>query len=543
MATPPRTGPVMLVVMDGWGLRKETAHNAVHLAKKPHYERLIQQYPFTQLITCGTDVGLPQGTMGNSEVGHLNIGAGRVVWQELMRISNAISDLSFFKNPAFLSAIEHAKRHNSRLHLFGLISGAFVHSCEEHYFALARLARQSGLARERVVWHLFTDGRDTPPRSAMTWVANLQRVLDLYDSGVVGTVIGRYYAMDRDKRWDRVRLAYEAMVSGKAEFTAENALAAVVAAHARADRNPSENKTPAETDEFIRPTVILGRDGLPQGLIRDHDALISFNHRSDRPREIIRTLLEPDFEAQTKNDPTLGFTRQDRPKGLCLVTLTDYRAGFDVPVAFDSKELEGTIAHAVSAAGLKQYHSAETEKYPHVTFFLNGGHEVPCPGEERFMANSPKVATYDLQPEMSAPEVTKQACAAIRSGKYAFCVVNYANGDMVGHSGVEAAAIKAIEAVDTGVGEIVKAVLDMQGDMILTADHGNAEQMWDDVAHCPHTAHTTNPVPCILVSERYKHAKLLDGGRLADLAPTLLYLLGLPVTKEMDGRNLLTAHH
>jgi len=541
MATPPRTGPVMLVVMDGWGLRKETAHNAVHLAKKPNYDRLVKQYPFTQLITCGTDVGLPKGTMGNSEVGHLNIGAGRVVWQEVMRISNAIADLSFFKNAAFISAIEHAKLHHSRLHLFGLISGAFVHSCEEHYFALLRMARQYGLTRERVVLHLFTDGRDTPPRSAVTWIGDVQRKLDLYDTGVVGTVIGRYYAMDRDKRWDRVKLAYDAMVFGKAEFTAASALEAVNAAHARADRHPPNDKTPAEADEFIRPTVVLGADGQPQGLIRDNDALISFNHRSDRPREIIRALLETDFEEKTKKDPTPGFTRQSRPQGLYLVTMSDYRAGFNVPVAFDSKELAGTIAAAVSAAGLKQYHTAETEKYPHVTFFFNGGREAPFPGEERYMANSPKVATYDLQPEMTAPEVTKKACEAIRSGKYAFFVLNYANGDMVGHTGVEAAAIKAIEAVDAGVGEIVKAILDMHGDVILTADHGNAEQMWDDVAHCPHTAHTTNPVPCILVSERFKHAKLLDGGRLADLAPTLMFMLGLPVTKEMDGRNLIQA--
>ncbi|MCW8132624.1 MAG: 2,3-bisphosphoglycerate-independent phosphoglycerate mutase [Planctomycetota bacterium] len=541
MATPPRKGPVMLVVMDGIGLRKETAHNAFHLAQKPHYDQLTREFPFTEIITCGTDVGLPKGTMGNSEVGHLNIGAGRVVWQELMRIGNAIADLSFYHNPAFVAAIEHAKKHNSRLHLFGLISGAFVHSCEEHYFALVRMARQHGLTRDRVVLHVFTDGRDTPPRSAPEFVGNLQSRLDLYDTGVVGTVIGRYYAMDRDKRWSRVKLAYEAMVNGACEYTAASAEAAISAAHKRADAHPKDAKTPAEADEFIRPTAILGADGKPQGLIRDNDALISFNHRSDRPREIIRALIEEDFETKTAKDPDPGFVRSNRPKNLFMATMTDYRAGFDVAVAFDSKELSGTIAEAVSAAGLKQFHIAETEKYPHVTFFFNGGREAPFPGEERYMAASPKVATYDLKPEMSAEEVTQHAVEAIRSKKFDFLVLNFANGDMVGHTGVEAAAVKAVETVDKSVGEIVKAIRETGGDVLITADHGNCEQMWDDEANCPHTAHTTNNVPCFLVSERFKHAKLRSGGRLGDLAPTLMFLLGLPPSKEMEGRNLIEA--
>ena len=282
-ALPPRKGPVMLVVMDGIGLRENADQNAVAMAKKPNYDRLTKEYPFSQLLTSGTDVGLPKDTFGNSEVGHLNLGAGRVVWQELMRINNAIADLSFYQNPTFLAAIAHAKKNNSRLHLFGLISGAFVHSCEEHYFALIRTARLHGLTRDRVVFHVFTDGRDTPPQSGIIWVSDLQRKLDLYDTGVVGTVIGRYYAMDRDKRWSRVKLAYEAMTEGKAEYTAKSAIEAVRNAYERGAKHSKDDKTPAENDEFIRPTVILGDDGKPQGLIKDGYAVVSFNHRSDRP--------------------------------------------------------------------------------------------------------------------------------------------------------------------------------------------------------------------------------------------------------------------
>ena len=538
-ALPKRQGPVMLVVMDGWGLRPETAHNAVHLARKPNYDRLVREYPFTTLATSGTDVGLPKGTMGNSEVGHLNLGAGRVVWQELLRIGNAIADLSFFQNPALLRAMAHARKNQTRLHLFGLISGALVHSCDEHYFALLRMARQQGLTRDRVVVHAFTDGRDTSPRSAAIWVADLQRKLDLYDTGVIGTVCGRYYAMDRDKRWSRVKLAYDALVHGRAEYTAKSAAEAIAAAHARAAKHPQTLKYPAETDEFLRPTVIVGDDGQPLGKIRSGDALISFNHRSDRPRELIRALLEADFEARTQGDQEPGFPRGERPAPLELVTLTDYRAGFDVPVAFESGELRGTLAEAVSRAGLRQYHSAETEKYPHVTFFFNGGREAPFEGEERYMAPSPKVATYDLQPEMSAAEVTEQACAAIRSKRFDFLVLNFANGDMVGHTGVEAAAVRAVEVVDASIGAVAAAILEVGGEVLITADHGNCETMWDDANHCPHTSHTTNPVPCFLVSTRCKGTQLRPGGRLADLAPTLLFLLGLPPPKEMEGRNLI----
>ncbi len=538
MSAEERKGPVMLVVMDGWGLREEKEYNAVRLARTPRFDRLSADYPYTSVITCGTDVGLPKGVMGNSEVGHLNIGAGRVVWQELMRINNAIADLSFFDNPALLGAIRHAKQRGTRLHLFGLVSTAFVHSCEEHLFALVRMAAQNGLKRDRLAIHVFTDGRDTSPHSGAAAVADLQRKLDLYDSGVVATVIGRYYAMDRDKRWNRVRLAYEAMVRGEAEYTARDAVEAVQAAYRRAKDHDSKTGHPAESDEFIRPTVIVGGDGQPLARIADGDAVISFNHRSDRPREILRTLIEDDFEEKTKNDSDSGFERRDRPR-VYAVTMTDYRAGFDCPIAFDSSPLEGTIGEAVSRAGLRQYHTAETEKYPHVTFFVNGGREKPFPGEDRFMADSPKVDTYDQQPGMSAPQVTEKALAAIRSGKYDFLVLNYANCDMVGHTGSLEAAIQAVETVDDAVGQISDAILEMDGAVLITADHGNCEQMWDEASNGPHTAHTTNPVPCVLVSRRHRGSKLRPGGRLADLAPTLMSLLGLPPTEEMNGVNLI----
>jgi 2,3-bisphosphoglycerate-independent phosphoglycerate mutase len=533
-----KTAPVMLVVMDGWGISRETEYNAVAQAETPVFDRLSREYPYTELSTSGTDVGLPRGTMGNSEVGHLNIGAGRVVWQDLMRINNSIADRSFFKNPALLSAFEHVWKHGTRLHLFGLVSTAFVHSCEEHYFALIRMARQHGLTGDRVVFHVFTDGRDTPPRSGAAAVADLQRKLDLYDGGVVGTVIGRYYAMDRDKRWKRVELAYNAIVNGEAEFRASSAVEAVLQAYKRADTHSADARYPAETDEFIRPTLIVDRNDTPQGLISDNDAVISFNHRSDRPREIIRTMIERDFETATASDLHSSFVRRNRPD-IFLVTMTDYRAGFDCPIAFDSEALKGTIGQALSEGGLAQYHTAETEKYPHVTFFLNGGQEEPFPGEVRFMANSPQVATYDLQPEMSAEEVTEQAVEAIKSGQFSFFVLNYANGDMVGHTGDLKAAVRAVETVDSGVGRLCEAILAQGGHVIVTADHGNCEQMWDWVTDGPHTAHTTNPVPCILVSDVLRGASLRDGGRLADLAPTLMELLGLSPTVEMDGVSLI----
>ncbi len=515
--TAKRQGPVMLVVMDGWGLCEKKEHNAVKLAKTPNYDRLSAAYPRSTLITCGTDVGLPKGTMGNSEVGHLNLGAGRIVWQDLMEVAQAVADGSFDQNPAILSAIEHVKKTGARLHLFGLISAARVHSLDEAYFALIRLCARHELRKDRVAIHAFTDGRDTPPKSGEQFLAELQLKLDLYDTGVFATVIGRYYAMDRDKRWERVEQAWKAMVDGVSAFTAKSAQEAIRAAYAR-----------EETDEFVKATIITGADGKPLATIQDGDALISFNHRSDRPRELCDVLLKRDFN---------GFARKHQPK-IKLVTMTDYRAEFDAPIAFPSKVLEGGLGEIAAAAGLAQLRMAETEKYPHVTFFFSGGREKVFEKEERIMAPSPKVATYDLQPEMSAPELTAKAVAAIQSKKFDLIILNFANGDMVGHTGVESAAIKAVETVDQCVGEIVAAIQSVNGEVLITADHGNAEEMWDYANNCPHTAHTTNPVPVYLVSERYKNAKL-QSGRLADVAPTLAFLLGIKTSPQMTGKNLI----
>ncbi|MCY3017773.1 MAG: 2,3-bisphosphoglycerate-independent phosphoglycerate mutase [Planctomycetota bacterium] len=514
---PARRGPVMLVVMDGWGVRAEPTHNAIKLAKTPVYDALSTQYPYTTLGACGTDVGLPKGTMGNSEVGHLNLGAGRIVWQDLMEIVQAVADGSFYENSVILEAIKHVKEHGTRLHLFGLISSAWVHSVDEVYFALVRLCAKQELRRDRVAFHVLTDGRDTAPKSAEQWVGELQRKLDLYDTGVIATVGGRYFAMDRDKRWERVEKGWKAIVDSIGEFTAPDALTAIQNAYAR-----------GEPDEFIKPTVIVNAAGKPLAPIQDGDAVLSFNHRSDRPRELCHALLDEDFT---------GFTRQRKPL-VYLVTLTDYRAGFDTPVAFPSTAVTNTLGEAVSRRGLKQLRIAETEKYPHVTFFFSGGREQPFDGEDRIMVPSPKVPTYDLQPEMSAPEVARKAAEAIRSKKYDFLALNFANCDMVGHTGVEKAAIAAVETVDRCVGEVVAAIKDVNGEVIVTADHGNAEIMWDDANNCPHTAHSLNPVPCVLVSERFQKTKLRRG-RLADMAPTLAFLLGIEKTAEMKGENLL----
>lgn len=511
--------PVMLIVMDGWGYREEQEHNAVALAATPNFDRLWNTYPHGLIRTDGLCVGLPTGTMGNSEVGHLNLGAGRVVWQDVMTTAVAVMDGSFFENEALLGAVEHVKKTGGRLHLYGLVSSALIHSCEEVYFALIRLCCRHGLTGERTVFHVFTDGRDTAPRSGEIWAADLQRKLDLYGTGVVGVVSGRYYAMDRDKRWERVEKAWKALVDGEAEHTARSALEAIRAAYER-----------GETDEFITPTLILDDDGKPRGTLRDGDALISFNHRSDRPRELIQAFLAEDFS---------GFERKRRPN-VHLTTMTDYRAGFPVPVAFPSKPVEGSLGELLSAAGKTQLRVAETEKYAHVTFFFSGGREKSWPGEERLLVPSPQVATYDKQPEMSAPELTRQVVERLESRKYDLLVLNYANGDMVGHTGVEEAAIKGVEAVDAGLGAVVETALSLEGSVLITADHGNAEEMWDYGRKCPHTAHTTNPVPVILADEKRKHARLRGGGGLPDVSPTLCKLLGVKSSPGMTGKSLIS---
>jgi 2,3-bisphosphoglycerate-independent phosphoglycerate mutase len=508
----------MLLIMDGWGVRSESAHNAVKIAKTPVTSALEKEYPFASLLCSGTDVGLPKGVMGNSEVGHQNLGAGRVVWQDLMEIAQAVADGSFTENPVLLEAIRLAKERGTRVHMFGLVSSALVHSVDETYIALVRLCAKHELRRDRVAIHVLTDGRDTAPKSAEQWVGELQRKLDLYDTGVIATLGGRYFAMDRDKRWERVEKGWRAIVDGVGEFTAPDGLTAIANGYAR-----------GENDEFIKPTVIVDGAGKPLATIQDGDVVISFNHRGDRPREMCQALLEEKFT---------GFKRQRQPK-VHLVTLTDYSAGFNAPIAFASKNVEGTLGEAVAKAGLRQLRIAETEKYAHVTFFFSGRREQPFENETRILVPSPKVATYDLQPEMSAPEVCRRACEEICGRKQDFIVLNFANGDMVGHTGIEAAAVKAVETVDACVGRIVQALKEAGGEMLLTADHGNCEIMWDDANNCPHTAHSLNPVPLYLVSERFKTAKLRSG-RLADVAPTLAHMLGIPRTPEMKGENLIT---
>jgi 2,3-bisphosphoglycerate-independent phosphoglycerate mutase len=512
-----RKGPVMLVVMDGWGYREKKEHNAVKIARTPVVSGLEREYPHTTLLTSGTDVGLPKGTMGNSEVGHGNLGSGRVLWQDVMAIAQSIAEGSLNENPTLLASLEHVKKSGGRLHLFGLISSAMVHSLDEGYFALVRLCAKHDLRRDRVAFHVFTDGRDTPPKSGEQWVAELQRKLDLYDTGIIATLTGRYFGMDRDQRWERVEKAWRAIVDGEGEFTARSGLEAVANAYAC-----------GETDEFIKATVITDAAGKPLATIQDGDAVISFNHRSDRPREFCRALLEKEFK---------GFARRKQPQVL-LSTMTDYQAGFGVPVAFGAQSVQGTLGEAVSKAGLKQLRIAETEKYAHVTFFFSGGREEAFPGEDRIMVPSPKVPTYDLKPEMSAPEVARKVVEALRAKKYDLIVLNFANGDMVGHTGVEKAIVTAIETVDKCVGEIVKALGEVRGEMLLTADHGNAEETWDEANNCPHTAHTLNPVPLYLVSERFKKARLRPG-RLADIAPTIMYMLGQPTPPQMNGQNLI----
>lgn len=503
-----------LMILDGFGERAETAGNAVLAAKTPNIDALKKQYPWTKIGASGMSVGLPDGQMGNSEVGHLNIGAGRIVYQELTRITKAISDGDFFQKEEFLGAIENAKQKGTALHLMGLLSDGGVHSHIEHLFALVELAKRQGL--EKVYIHCFMDGRDVPPESGKGYMEQLCKKLEEIGVGQVATVMGRYYAMDRDNRWERVQKAYEAMVLGQGEQNS----CPVAAMQASYDAGV--------TDEFVLPTVIV-KDGAPVAKIAADDSIIFFNFRPDRAREITRTLIDPAFD---------GFEREYFP--VYYVCMTQYDKTFpNVHVAYKPQVLSNTLGEYLAKNGKKQFRIAETEKYAHVTFFFNGGVEQPNEGEERFLIPSPKVATYDLQPEMSAYEVAEKACEMIRSGNYDAMILNFANPDMVGHTGVMEAAVKACEAVDECVGKVVAAIREVGGEVIITADHGNSEMMIDPETKGPFTAHTTNLVPCILVSDARKNAKLKEGGILADLAPTILELMGLPKPEEMEGSSLI----
>jgi 2,3-bisphosphoglycerate-independent phosphoglycerate mutase len=513
----PKVKPVLLVVLDGWGLRAEREANAIAVAGTPCMDALVREFPSTQLLTSGLSVGLPEGQMGNSEVGHTNLGCGRIVYQDLVRINRAVEDGSFFKNDALVQACRRAKAHGGALHLMGLVSDGGVHSTQQHLYACLDLARREGVARCHV--HAFMDGRDTPPSSGAGFMRQLEARIDATGYGQVATVHGRYYAMDRDKRWDRVAQAWAALVRGEG-YRAASGLAAVESSYAH-----------GETDEFIKPTVIVDTDGAPVGSIKDGDSVLFFNFRADRARELTRALADPGFAE---------FERPVVPKLSAYVCMTQYDETFGWPVAFPPQGLEQIFPELVSRAGLKQLRCAETEKYAHVTFFFNGGRETVFPGEERILVPSPReVKTYDQKPEMSAREVTDKLCAALATGKYGFTLVNFANPDMVGHTGIMEAAVKAVRVVDECVGRLA-AVARAQGmAMLVTADHGNCELMTDPVTGQPHTAHTLNPVPFILADPDFRGASLRGAGVLADVAPTALQVMGLPQPKEMKGLGLL----
>ena len=501
--------PTVLMILDGYGLNNETKGNAVAEAKKPVMDKLMAECPFVQGNASGLAVGLPDGQMGNSEVGHLNMGAGRIVYQDLTKITKAIQDGDFFENKALLAACENVKKNASALHLYGLVSDGGVHSHNSHIYGLLELAKRQGI--EKVYVHCFLDGRDTPPASGKEYVAELEARMAEIGVGEVASVMGRYYVMDRDNRWDRVEKAYRALVFGEGEKTTS----ATEGIQASYDKDV--------TDEFVLPTVVE-KDGAPVATIKDNDSVIFFNFRPDRAREITRTFCDDAFD---------GF---DHTTYVCF---TEYDV--TIPnklVAFVKEEITNTFGEFLAANGLKQARIAETEKYAHVTFFFNGGVEEPNEGEDRILVKSPKVATYAMKPEMSAYEVCDKLVDAIKSDKYDVIIINFANPDMVGHTGVEPAAIAAIEAVDACVGKAVDAIREVDGQMFICADHGNAEQLIDKETGEPFTAHTTNPVPFILVNADPAY-KLREGGCLADIAPTLIELMGLEQPKEMTGKSLL----
>ena len=499
--------PTTLIIMDGFGLRAEASGNAIRTAATPRLDQFFQDFAHTELSASGLDVGLPDGQMGNSEVGHTNIGAGRVVFQDLPRITKSIADGDFFQNPAYLHAMDQCLQNDTSLHLMGLLSDGGVHSHLDHLFALLRMAKEKGLTK--VFIHAFLDGRDVSPTSGADFVARTVEACREIGVGRIATVMGRYYAMDRDKRWDRVEQAYDAMVYGEGATFNPVPVAAV-----------KESYAAGVTDEFVEPVVCDS-----EGTISDNDSVIFFNFRPDRAREITRALVDPNFD---------GFTRQYFP--LTFVCNTEYDATMpNVEVAFPRTSVRNGLGEYLSQMGMTQLRIAETEKYAHVTFFFNGGSETVFPGEDRVLVASPKVATYDLQPEMSAQEVADKCVERIESGAYDVIILNFANCDMVGHTGVFDAAVKAVETVDTCVGQVVDATLKMGGIAMITADHGNAEQMTEPDGS-PMTAHTTTPVPFILCGAG---TELRSGGRLADIAPTILDVMGLACPPEMDGKTLI----
>lgn len=512
MSTIPK--PLALVILDGWGYSEDPAHNAIFAANTPVFDKLWATYPHTLIQASGADVGLPAGQMGNSEVGHLNIGSGRVVYQEYTRVSRAIRTGSFFTNCTLTEAIDKAIKNESAVHIMGLLSPGGVHSHECHIHAMTKLAAERGM--KNVYLHAFLDGRDTAPKSAKESITAMQAVFDEQGSGRFASIVGRYFAMDRDHRWDRVKTSYDVIAEGKGIFTSESALEALVQAYQR-----------NESDEFVQATSIIP-DGEEAVRIEDGDVMIFMNYRSDRAREITRPFIEKDFEA---------FKRERKFELEEFVSLTEYSSKFDIPVAFPPERLTNVFGEYISKLGLHQLRIAETEKYAHVTFFFNGGLEEPFPYEERILVNSPDVATYDLQPQMNAPQLAEKLIEAIESDQFDTIICNFANPDMVGHTGNESAAIEAIEALDSIVAQVSEAILKAGGEMLLTADHGNAELMMDDRTGQAHTAHTCNPVPFIYLG---RDAEMAETGALSDIAPTMLYLMGIERPQEMNGRSLVT---
>ncbi len=508
--------PVALIILDGWGIAPDSPYNAVTQAHTPFIDSLYADYPHSQLECFGPAVGLPRGQMGNSEVGHLNLGAGRVVYQDITRIDLAISDGSLGRNPELLRAMELARQNDSALHLLGLVSDGGVHSSLEHLRALVALAHRQQVPRVRI--HAFLDGRDTPPESGAGYLEDLQAFLGDYPGAALATVGGRYWGMDRDKRWDRVEKHYAALVRAQGPSISDP-VAYVKECYAR-----------GEFDEFITPAVVTDRQGRPLGRLGDGDSAIFFNFRADRAREMTWALNQPRFQ---------GFDVSDRPQLAYYVCMTQYDEHLQVPVAFPPEEIDDTLAEVVSRAGLRQLHIAETEKYAHVTFFFNGGREEPFPGEDRVLIDSPReVSTYDQKPEMSAYQVTEEVLRRIDGDEYHLIVMNYANGDMVGHTGVFEAARQAMEHLDRCLARVIPEVLERGGAVVLTADHGNAEQMYDPQTKGPYTAHTvSNPVPCLLIDPQNRGSRM-EPGALCDVAPTVLALMGLVPPPAMSGRCL-----
>ena len=506
--------PLVLTIMDGFGINNATDGNAIYTANTPNLDNLMKTCPMTQIGASGMDVGLPDGQMGNSEVGHTNIGAGRIVYQELTRITKSAKDGDMLNNEALNNAINNCKQKNSALHLIGLLSDGGVHSHIDHLYAIIDMAKQKGLTK--VFIHALLDGRDVPPASAADFINDCNIQLEKIGLGKIATVLGRFYGMDRDNRWDRVKMAYDAMVYGEGIIT-DDAQKAVRESYTVKDQDGKYL-----TDEFVLPTVVKGTDR-----VQNNDSVIFFNFRPDRAREITRAFVDPDFS---------GFERKGGMLDLVYICMTQYDASMpNVQIAYKPQELNNTLGEYLAKCNKTQLRIAETEKYAHVTFFFNGGNEVAFEGEDRILVNSPKVATYDLKPEMSAFEVCQKVCEAIKTGKYDVVILNFANCDMVGHTGVFEAAVKAVETVDSCIGDVADAVKQMDGVMLITADHGNADRMVDTDGTA-FTAHTTNPVPFIVVN---KDCNLREGGKLCDIAPTMLEILGLEQPKDMDGVSLI----